>query len=71
MQTNPNLSAIRAELNLTQVEMAKAIGTTFQTYHRWESGNGTPNPANRRKLMATINRLRQEQANGEGLYNVA
>jgi len=51
-KTMPNelLRKARAQLNLTQKELAEEIGVTHITVNRWEKGKVTPIPYYRQKL---------------------
>ena len=37
-----NLKEFRMRASMTQAAVAKALGTTQQTYQRWEKGNARP-----------------------------
>jgi type I restriction enzyme M protein len=53
----PNtIRAIRANLNLTQVELAEHLGVSFATVNRWEGGGNRP----QRASMARIATLAEE-----------
>lgn len=45
------LKARRIERNLTQLELAEAIGASVRTYQKWESGQTTPDGTNLIRLM--------------------
>lgn len=47
---NTHLRRAREYRNLTQTELAEAIGVTTVTISRWENGNSTPAPFYREKL---------------------
>jgi type I restriction enzyme M protein len=46
------LRAIRAELDLTQTELAERLGVSFATVNRWEGGGTKPQRAAMAKLLA-------------------
>lgn len=46
------LRAIRAELDLTQTELADRLGVSFATVNRWEGGGTKPQKAAMAKLLA-------------------
>lgn len=46
------LRAIRAELGLTQTELAEQLGVSFATVNRWEGGDTKPQRAAMAKLVA-------------------
>lgn len=48
-----DVKAIRAQLNVSQVEMAKALGTSLDTIKSWESGRRNPTGL-AAKVLATI-----------------
>ena len=48
------LRELRRRKLLTQAELAKAIGTTYQTVQRWESGASQPRPSAMRKLCEVL-----------------
>ncbi len=48
------LRELRRRKLLTQAELAKAVGTTYQTVQRWESGASRPRPAAMRKLCEVL-----------------
>lgn len=46
------LRAIRANLNLTQEQLAERLGVSFTTVNRWEGGNNLPQKAARETIEA-------------------
>src|SRR4051794_98027 len=48
----PTLRAIRAELNMTQVELAERLGVSFTTVNRWEGGGNKPQKAAWEAILA-------------------
>src|SRR5262245_59410727 len=46
------LRAIRANLDLTQVELAEHLGVSFATVNRWEGGGNKPQKAAIAKIVA-------------------
>ncbi|MCQ1989486.1 MULTISPECIES: N-6 DNA methylase [Gammaproteobacteria] len=46
------LRAIRAELNLTQEQLAERLGVSFATVNRWEGGNSKPQRAAKEAIAA-------------------
>lgn len=42
MEFKEKLIYVRALLNLTQSELAKELGVSFETINRWENGKFTP-----------------------------
>lgn len=55
------LGAIRAQLGLTQQELAQRLGVSFATVNRWEGGSNTPQQA----ALGAIRRLAAEAAVGD------
>lgn len=45
---------LRRRKLLTQKELAEAVGASYQTIQRWESGESTPRPAAMRRLCAVL-----------------
>ena len=50
---------VRAEAGLTQVEIAKLLGTTPRSYRRWEYGEIEPAGQFTAKLLALRDQLRK------------
>lgn len=42
MEFKEKVLYVRAKLNLTQMDIAKELGVSFQTINRWELGKVTP-----------------------------
>ena len=42
MEFKEKILYVRAKLNLTQMDIAKELGVSFQTINRWELGKVTP-----------------------------
>jgi transcriptional regulator with XRE-family HTH domain len=49
-----NLKKLRISKRLTQLEMAKDIGVTLNTYRNWESGANQPSDINLEKLKEVL-----------------
>lgn len=43
MELSEILKSIRAELNITQTDLAEAVHVSFSTVNRWENKKATPN----------------------------
>ena len=52
----------RTALNLTQQQLADAVGVHQITVHRWEAGKSTPSGLALRLLEETLERLEKDQA---------
>ncbi|VCY76443.1 Antitoxin HigA-2 [Klebsiella pneumoniae] len=52
-----DVKAIRAQLNVSQSEMAKVLGTSLDTIKSWETGRRNPTGL-AAKVLATIRRTR-------------
>lgn len=48
------LRDLRRRKLMTQKELADAVGSTYQTVQRWESGESTPRPSALRQLCAVL-----------------
>ncbi len=59
--TAERFSAFRAKLGLTQAEMAKVLGASSLSVHKWETGAVQPRAAQLGKI-ATIMKLGKRQA---------
>ena len=46
----------RIALNLTQVDVALAVGVSLTTYQLWERGVTKPSPENTKKLEKVLNK---------------
>jgi len=44
----------RELLNLTQVDVSKAVGVSVVSYRLWENGGGKPNEENLKKLKKVL-----------------
>src|SRR5262245_12810733 len=55
------LGAIRAQLGLTQQQLAQRLGVSFATVNRWEGGSNIPQQA----ALGAIRRLAAEAAVGD------
>lgn len=49
------LSELRAEKNITQIELARAVGVTQQTVSQWESGKAMPTIKTFERLAGVLN----------------
>lgn len=56
------ISEIRVQLEMSQQELAQAVGASLISVHRWEEGTGTPSPAQVARLKEIHSGLR----NGNG-----
>ena len=56
-----NLKAMRQKYNLTQMNIAKAIGVSINTIAKWENNVSTPSEDNLKKLDNLFNTLRIER----------
>ena len=56
------LKKIRQEMNLFQLDMAKKVGVTLNTYRNWELGANEPSEENMEKLKKVLEE--QEDDNG-------
>ena len=54
-----DLKKIRADMKISQAEMARRVGVHLQTYLFWERGVGNPNKENFEKLMRVIGDIDQ------------
>ncbi len=50
MTVRPTLRALRVANGLTQVELAKLLGTSQTTISSWEKGESVPNGKNIKKI---------------------
>ena len=55
-----NLKEIRKENGLTQIDMAKKLKVSLNTYILWERGANNPNEENQQKIDQLIKELKQE-----------
>lgn len=44
----------REDLNLTQVDVCRAVGVSLAAYRNWELGAGQPKPENLTKLKSVL-----------------
>ncbi len=56
-----NLKAMRQKYNLTQMNIAKAIGVSINTIAKWENNVSTPSDDNMKKLEDMFSALRIER----------
>src|SRR5256886_10806582 len=63
--TSSLLRAIRAQLNITQEQLAERLGVSFATVNRWEGGANTPQKAARDAILALAEEAGLEVENGE------
>lgn len=56
-----NLKAMRQKYNLTQMNIAKAIGVSINTIAKWENNVSTPSEDNLKKLDKLFSTLRIER----------
>ena len=56
-----NLKAMRQKYNLTQMNIAKAIGVSINTIATWENNVSTPSEDNLKKLDNLFSTLRIER----------
>lgn len=60
-----NIKEMRKKYGLTQIQIARAIGTSELTISNWDRGAMKPNPANAEKLAAFFaeqEKLRREDS---------
>jgi len=60
--TAERIAALRAELGLTQAEMADELGVRQQTVSEWETGRYLPRGASERVLAMLAERARPYEA---------
>jgi len=58
------LKELRNEKKLTQLDLAKLVGVTLNTYANWEKGANEPNEDNMKKLIEIL-----EEVKNENTYN--
>ncbi len=56
-----NYTEIRKQYGLTQIEFARSVGVSLNTYILWEKGANYPNPENQEKIEDFVKRLEQEE----------
>ncbi len=54
MTFSTTISQLRRELNLTQAELAAALGVDKQSVSNWECGRNAPWPARQATLLASL-----------------
>ncbi len=64
--TSATLRAIRANLNLTQEQLAERLGVSFATVNRWEGGSNVPQKAAREVIAALAREAGVEDADASG-----
>lgn len=52
MNYSKAIKALREELILSQVEMAKMLGVSFATVNRWENGHHEPTYKAKREIVS-------------------
>ena len=45
------IRSLRESLGMTQDQFARAVGVSFSTVSRWETGRGSPSPLARRRVV--------------------
>lgn len=51
-----NLKELRTKKNISQVELAKAVGVSANAYRNWEYGANNPSEENMKKLDKILSR---------------
>jgi transcriptional regulator with XRE-family HTH domain len=51
------IATARRELNLTQAELAAALGVDKQSVSNWECGRNAPWPAHRERLLSKLKEM--------------
>lgn len=54
------LKQLRLDKGLSQVDIAKKIGVSINTYRNWEYGVTAPSEENLKKLLEVINRMEEK-----------
>ena len=49
-----DLKKKREKLEMTQIDVAKAVGVSVASYRLWEQGGGNPGPENLKKLKKVL-----------------
>ena len=49
-----NLKEVREKLNMTQIDVSKAVGVSVAAYRLWEQGGGNPGSENLKKLKEVL-----------------
>lgn len=60
MSKNTKLKVLRAERNLTQIDLAQALGVTQKVISSWETGKSNPRPAMMQKVEDFFNAPKEE-----------
>lgn len=55
------LKKIRKELEMSQEDLARAIGVSFATVNRWENGNAAPSRLARAQLELFIEKMKAKK----------
>jgi putative transcriptional regulator len=56
------LKAIRAQLNITQEQLARELNISFSTINRWENGHTSPNKLAKMRLLDFCSRKNVDAA---------
>ena len=56
--TAAEIRSLREVLGMTQEQLARAIGVSYSTVSRWETGRGRPSPLAVQRLRELRERLR-------------
>jgi DNA-binding transcriptional regulator YiaG len=54
MTTNEILKSVRAELNITQEQLARELNVVVATINRWENGHNTPSRLARMRFVTFV-----------------
>ncbi|MBU0639904.1 MAG: helix-turn-helix domain-containing protein [Planctomycetes bacterium] len=55
------IKTLRADLSLTQEQLAAKLGVAFSTVSRWENGRGNPSPLAIKRIEQLCRVQRQEE----------
>lgn len=55
-----HLKTTRQKLGLSQEDLARAVGVSFATINRWESGKSAPSKMGRAAFEGFCNQMKQE-----------
>jgi DNA-binding transcriptional regulator YiaG len=61
------IKEIRKKLNINQDQFAKALGVSFSTISRWETGISTPNDVQREQIEALQDLMKKKEVDTEKL----
>lgn len=61
------IKEIRKKLNINQDQFAKALGVSFSTISRWETGISTPNDVQREQIEALQDLMKNKEVDTEKL----